>query len=73
MVQEELLSPTRVRHYSDAGFKIRKNETGVVYNDAVDNIPCQYTYTETDEPIDSDSLEISDTEALNIITGQDDE
>ena len=41
----------RIRHYSDSGFRILQNETGVTYDDAVDIEPCKYTYTETDEPI----------------------
>jgi hypothetical protein len=30
---------------------IRQVETGIVYYDAVDVLPCKYTYEETDEPI----------------------
>jgi len=30
---------------------IRQIETGIVYQDAVDKMPCKYTYEETDEPI----------------------
>lgn len=41
-----------VKHYSDAGFYILQNETGVKYSEAVDVYPCRYTYTETNEPID---------------------
>ena len=41
----------RIRHYSDSGFCILQNETGAVYDDAVDVMPCKYTYSETDEPI----------------------
>ena len=51
MIIEEILSPKRVRHYSDEGMMIRQEETDNLYEDAVDNIPCQYTYTETDTPI----------------------
>lgn len=42
---------TRVRHYSDQQLKIRQVETGIVYEDAVDVLPCRYTYEETNEPI----------------------
>ena len=41
----------RIKHYSDSGMMIRKNETGVLYEEAIDKYPCKYTYTETDEPI----------------------
>ena len=52
MIIEEMLAPERVRHYSDKNLKILQVETGIVYDDAVDNVPCKYTYEETDEPID---------------------
>lgn len=51
MIVEEQISPKRVRHYSDIGMMIRQVETGIIYQDAVDKIPCRYTYEETDEPI----------------------
>ena len=56
-----------VRHYSDAGLKIRQLETGVVYDDAIDVVPCRYAYEETDIPVESEPIE--DSEALAIITG----
>ena len=31
--------------------KLLQVETGFIYNDAVDIVPCPYTYEETDEPI----------------------
>lgn len=40
-----------VKTRSDAGLKIRQVETGIVYDDAVDVMPCRYSYEETDEPI----------------------
>ncbi len=45
-----------VRHYSDSGKKIRQVETGVVYDEAVDVLPCRYTYEETDEPISREEI-----------------
>lgn len=51
MLVEEMLTPTRVHHYSDAGMMIRQIETDILYEDAVDTMPCKYTYEETDEPI----------------------
>lgn len=50
MIVETYLSETRVRHYSDAGMMIRQIETGNLYEDAVDTVPCRFTYEETDEP-----------------------
>lgn len=55
------------RTYSDSGFMIRQ-ETGVLYTEAID-IEGVHTYTETDVPIDDD--ELTDSEALNIIMGRD--
>ena len=53
MIVEELIEDgARVRHYSDENMKIRQIETGIVYDDAVDVVPCRYTYEETDIPIE---------------------
>ena len=43
---------TRERRYSDKNLKLRQIETGNIYEDAVDVIPCKYTYEETDIPIE---------------------
>ena len=66
MIIEEIVG-SRVRHYSDEGVKILQNETGILFDDAVDNLPCIYTYSESDEPSDID--ELTDAEAIAIITG----
>lgn len=58
----------RVYTYSDAGVKILQNETGIVYEDALDVPESGYTYTETDIAIED---ELTDSEALNIIMGRD--
>lgn len=58
----------RVYTYSDAGVKIMQNETGIVYDDALDVPESGYTYTETDIAIED---EITDSEALSIIMGRD--
>ena len=42
--------------YSDM-YYIRQLETGALYADAVDICPCQYTYEETDEPLQEQSAE----------------
>jgi len=57
MIQTEQISPKRVRHYSDIDMMIRQVETGIIYQDAVDKIPCRYTYEETDEPIPDNDFE----------------
>lgn len=51
MIQSETINSSLIRHYSDAGLRIEQVETGRVYDDAVDAIPCAYTYRETDEPV----------------------
>jgi hypothetical protein len=55
------------RTYSDAGVYIRQ-ETGVEYAEAID-VEGMHTYTETDRPVEDE--EISDSEALSIIMGRD--
>lgn len=67
MIQIEYLNDgTLIKHYSDAGFMLLQNETGMKYSDPVDVVPCMYTYTETDELVDGDE-EITDDEFLNMI------
>ena len=61
----------RIRHYSDQNMHILQVETGILYEDAVDVLPCRYTYEETDIPIESD-VYIDAQEALNILLGDDD-
>lgn len=39
------------RTYSDEGFYIIQDQTGVKYVEAIDVEDAPYTYTETDEPI----------------------
>lgn len=75
MIQSEMIE-TRIRHYSDMSMKIRQIETDMVYDDAVDIVPCPYTYEETDEPIETYELtpeellqaaEVALTEGVNSI------
>ena len=42
-----------VKHYSDGGFYIRQDQTGVDYAEAIDVAESDFTYTETDIPIES--------------------
>lgn len=41
----------RERRHSDQNVMLRQIETDRQYDDAVDIVPCPYTYEETDEPI----------------------
>lgn len=58
MVIEEILNDRLVRHYSDKGMMIKQVETGIEYADAVDVIPCRYTYEETETPIEATEEDI---------------
>lgn len=64
MIKTEYLSNSElIRHWSDLNLKILQIETGIVYNDAIDVVPCRYTYEETDEPIDLPDEPESEQEA----------
>lgn len=67
-ILSEMISEDCIRHYSDLGVKLRQIETGEIFPDAVDVIPCQFTYEETDKPLDDE--EIEDDEAFKIIMGE---
>ena len=69
MIIEEYLSEALVRHYSDSGVMVRQVETGAVYEDAVDAVPCRYTYEETDEPIPGAETTEDKAEAYDILMG----
>lgn len=59
-ILEEILENGLIRHYSDAGKMLKQVETGVEYSEAVDVVPCRYTYEETDKPIEEPPLEVSE-------------
>ena len=65
MIKTEMVGE-RIRHYSDIGMHILQHPTEKLYEDAVDYVPCAYTYTETDIPIEG---ELTDSEALEILLG----
>ena len=67
IIVEQLISENRERRYSDRGVMLRQVETDILYDDAVDIIPCPYTYEETDMPIESDPIDPQ--EALDMIFG----
>lgn len=69
MVVCEAIGSKFVNHYSDEGYYIRQNETGNAYENAVDIVPCRYTYTETDDKIPE--RELTAEEALALIQGAD--
>lgn len=67
MIIVERISETRERRYSDRGVQLRQVETGNIYDDAVDNVPCQWTYEETDTPVTERELDAQ--EALDTLFG----
>ena len=46
-----------IKTYSDKGMYILQNETGEIYDSAVDVYPCKYTYSETEIPIDDSDID----------------
>lgn len=55
MIKTELLKDgTLIRHFSDSGKKLLQLETGIEYDEAIDVIPCRYTYKETDTIVESE-------------------
>ena len=65
LVSEMIEYGQRVRHYSDLNMKIIQNETGNVYDDAVDVLTCKYTYSETGKPIEVEDVnEVTEADYL---------
>lgn len=64
-----------IKTYSDRKMMILQDQTGIMYAEAIDIDSANYTYTETEIPIEqNDSSEplneqISDEEAIDIIFG----
>ena len=48
------------RRYSDMGVMLLQVETGARYDEAIDVVPCRYTYEEADEPTVEDKAEAYD-------------
>lgn len=55
------------RTYSDEGKMLLQNETGYVYDEAVDVEDAPYTYTETDEPIGNNTNEATEQDLYNAL------
>ena len=67
-ILSELVPTNCIRHYSNLNVKLRQIETDELFNDAIDLLPCQFTYEETDIPIDDSFLD--DEETTNILLGE---
>ena len=55
-LKEELLENNLIKHYAidenGKQYKILQVETNIVYDEAIDVMPCRYTYKATDEVIE---------------------
>lgn len=63
-------SQNLIKTYSDAGLMIQQEQTGAIYEEAIDVDSMGYTYIETGTLIEGEDTELSDTEALNILLGR---
>lgn len=67
MIKTEMTQDgTFIRHFSDTGKMLLQVETGAVYSEAVDVVPCRYTYEETGE---ADEQPVSGDEFLSMLEG----
>lgn len=57
LITEYIENENRIRHYSDQNMMILQVETNILYEDAVDILPCKYTYEETNIPIITEESE----------------
>ena len=67
ILTEYLNNGTLIKHYSDQGLMLLQNETGIMYSDPVDAVPCRYTYTETEQYAEAGNDEISGEEFLSMV------
>ena len=73
MIKSEYLNEgTLIRQWSDAGVMLLQVETGAMYSDPVDLVPCRYTYQETDVLVGFEDEaaceeEITDEEFVNML------
>ena len=67
MIVSEQINDALVRHYSDSGMMIKQVETGNLYEEAVDVVPCRYTYTETDTPVLTDVAPTTESEYIGYL------
>lgn len=70
MVCSEIINDMVVRHYSDRDKMLRQVETGTFWVDAVDVLPCRFTYEETDIPIEEEASIEDKAEAYGILIGE---
>lgn len=59
----EIESKAFIKQYSDGGFYIERD--GAKYSEAIDPANIERTYTETDEPIETDEMELNSNTPSN--------
>lgn len=65
MLKKEIITIEGIeftRHYSDSGVFIRKIGTEELYEEALDGVPCPYSYEETGTEIPSENQELLEEE-----------
>lgn len=65
MLKKEIITIEGIeftRHYSDSGVFIRKIGTEELYEEALDGVPCPYSYEETTTEIPIENQETCDAE-----------
>ena len=63
MIQVEYLNNgALIKHFSDANVMLLQSETGLLYSDPIDAVPCRYTYSETDIQIEDEAVESENDE-----------
>ena len=60
MIVQTKLNNNLIYTYSDKNMKIKQVQTNILYYEAIDTLPCGYTYEETDIPRDDLEEEESD-------------
>lgn len=69
IIEETLSGGTLLRRTSDQPDKyLHKVGTDEIYAEAIDLVTASFTYEEVDAPTEDEDYEISDSEALKIIT-----
>ena len=58
----EFLENNLIRHYAEDSqgnrYYIKQVETGIIYPEAIDVIPCRYTYSVTDKKIEEEDEDV---------------
>ena len=72
-LKSEIIKDKLIRHYAEDEqgnkYYIKQVETGVEYGEAVDIIPCKYSYVATDKKIDENEY-FTDKEFVNAIDSE---